>query len=342
LLFMPGDWDTPQSVTVAAVDDAMIEGPHSGTISHSASSSDGYYDGLAIPSVSVNVSDNDVAGVTIAESDGSTDVVEGGATDSYEVVLDAQPSVTVTVTVSPDAQTDVGNGGGVPASLLFTPGDWDTPQSVTVAAVDDTMIEGPHSGTISHSASSSDGYYDGLAIPSVSVNVGDNEQATLYLPLVLRKHLLASDLVVADVIATRDDVQVVIANQGNGPISDEFWVDVYIAPRSTPVVNQPWPYVAAEGLVWGITADALDELAPGGMLTLTWNDAYYHPEWSRVTWPLAENTPVYVQVDALGDYDYAAVLESHEIAREGYNNVSSTLVTLSTRFAVEAHSTRRR
>ncbi|MHC4117365.1 MAG: hypothetical protein ACYSWO_07635 [Planctomycetota bacterium] len=50
------------------------------------------------------------AGVTIVESGGSTDVNEAGPTsDTYTVVLDSQPSDTVTITVDPDAETEVNN-----------------------------------------------------------------------------------------------------------------------------------------------------------------------------------------------------------------------------------------
>ncbi|MDI6891269.1 MAG: LamG domain-containing protein, partial [Thermodesulfovibrionales bacterium] len=41
--------------------------------------------------------DNDTAGVTITESAGSTDVTEGGATDTYDVVLTSQPAANVSI-----------------------------------------------------------------------------------------------------------------------------------------------------------------------------------------------------------------------------------------------------
>jgi hypothetical protein len=56
------------------------------------------------------------AGVTITESGGSTDVSEDGATDTYDVVLNTQPTADVTITVSTDAQVDVSS-----TTLTFTP-----------------------------------------------------------------------------------------------------------------------------------------------------------------------------------------------------------------------------
>jgi uncharacterized repeat protein (TIGR01451 family) len=56
------NWAMPQTVNVSAVDDALVEGAHVGTIMHSVTSSDGNYDGIGIASVTVNITDNDVVG----------------------------------------------------------------------------------------------------------------------------------------------------------------------------------------------------------------------------------------------------------------------------------------
>ena len=72
-------WNVPQTVTVTAVDDAIPQGPHTGTITHAAASADPIYNGLAISSVVANVTDNDAGpGVTIIQASGSTNVEEGG------------------------------------------------------------------------------------------------------------------------------------------------------------------------------------------------------------------------------------------------------------------------
>ena len=125
---------------------------------------------------------------------------------------------------------------------------------------------------------------------------------------------------VQSVAATANDVQVVIENQGNGPVSDDFWVDVYVNPNPIPTaVNQIWPDLADEGLVWGVTTD----MQPGDVMTLTVGDAYYVPAYSQVAWPLDAGTPVYAQVDsASAGSTYGAVLESHEVLGTAYNNVA--------------------
>ena len=72
--------------------------------------------------------------IAITESGGSTDVTEGGATDSYTVVLTSQPTADVTVIVKYDSQISIDV-----TMLTFTTSDWDVPQTVTVTAVDDDV-----------------------------------------------------------------------------------------------------------------------------------------------------------------------------------------------------------
>jgi hypothetical protein len=44
-----------------------------------------------------------------------------------------------------------------------------------------------------------------------------------------------------------------------------------------------------QGLVWGVTADALP-IVPGGVITLTVGDAHYCPSHSQASWLLAVGT----------------------------------------------------
>ncbi len=112
-----------------------------------------------------------VSGVTVTESGGSTNVTEGGATDTYQVVLNAQPSSNVTINITDDAQTNVSA-----SSLVFTNSNWSTPQTVTVSAQNDSSIEGDHTGTITMAVNgSSNSLYTGLTVASVTVNVTDND-----------------------------------------------------------------------------------------------------------------------------------------------------------------------
>jgi hypothetical protein len=150
----------------------------------------------------------------------------------------------------------------------------------------------------------------------------------LYLPLVFKSHVTAPDLVVDSLVAAVNSARVVVKNVGNAPVTDEFWVDVYVNPDAIPTaVNQTWDTLGDQGLVWGVTADALP-LAPGQALTLTVGGDYYVVEYSHLSWPLPVGASVYAQADSADAATiYGAVLESHEITGQVYNNISSTVST---------------
>ncbi|MCU0463285.1 MAG: hypothetical protein MUF38_01815 [Anaerolineae bacterium] len=168
LTFTTANWNAPQTVTVTAVNDTVVEGVHSATITHSASG--GGYTGVTIAGVTVNITDNDNPTVTVTGSPLS--VTEGGATDTYTVVLGAQPSAAVTITLTFGTQITVGS-----STLTFTTANWNAPQTVTVTAVNDTVVEGVHSATITHSASG--GGYTGVTIAGITVNITDNDNPTV-------------------------------------------------------------------------------------------------------------------------------------------------------------------
>ena len=111
----------------------------------------------------------------IVQSDGSTVVAEAGIGDSYTFALTEAPQSDVTLTVTPDDQLDLGSGPAVPVTLTFTPTDALIPQSIHVAAFDDSDPEGTHTGTIVHSLSSADDDFNGRTVPSLVVTIEDDE-----------------------------------------------------------------------------------------------------------------------------------------------------------------------
>ena len=173
LTFTTGNWDTAQTVTVTAVDDNDAD-DESVDVSYTAASTDAAYNGLAGDVVTVTVTDNDDAGVTIVLAASLMSPVGEGGTGSYTVVLDSQPSGAVTVTA---ASADSGAVTVTPTVLTFTTGNWDTAQTVTVTAVDDNDAD-DESVDVSHTAASSDdAAYNGLAGDVVTVTVTDNDDA---------------------------------------------------------------------------------------------------------------------------------------------------------------------
>jgi ELWxxDGT repeat protein len=115
-------------------------------------------------------------GVAIVISGVSTDVAEGGAGDSYQVVLGMAPTATVTVQLNGGSQLLAVDAANPTLSFLtFTPANWKTPQTVRVSAVDDALREGNASATVTHTLASSDLRYAALTT-TVTVNVFDNDE----------------------------------------------------------------------------------------------------------------------------------------------------------------------
>ena len=117
----------------------------------------------------LTLEDDDTRGVTLSKSD--LDIDEGGS-GTYTVVLDSEPTASVTVRPSRSSgDADVTVSG----ALTFTTANWDTARTVTVStaqdldAVDDTAV-------IGHSVSGAD--YGGVTAASVDVTVDDDETAS--------------------------------------------------------------------------------------------------------------------------------------------------------------------
>jgi hypothetical protein len=151
------------------------------------------------------------------------------------------------------------------------------------------------------------------------------EKPKIYLPVIVKYWTSAPDLVVDKLTASSNAVTVVIKNIGNAPVTNPFWVDVYLNPNPAPTrVNQHWWEVAGQGLVWGVTTP----IPAGDTLTLTMDDPYYSTFHSRFTGSLVAGTPIWAQVDSINlNSDYGGVLELHEMNGGAYNNLHSILLT---------------
>ncbi|MCL4296095.1 MAG: choice-of-anchor D domain-containing protein [Anaerolineae bacterium] len=165
------------------------------------------------------------------------------------------------------------------------------------------------------------------------VGTTTSASTNLYLPLILKSGL--PDLVVKQIIATRNNVQVVIQNQGGAvPVNpaNEFWVDLYVNPAPPPSgVNQTCTsggIVCEKYAVWGVTQTLLPQLTPGGVITLTIGDAYQTEGANPIS--LTPGSAIYAQVDSDNALTtYGAIQESSES-----NNISSTLSTAAVNQAV--------
>lgn len=117
-----------------------------------------------IPGQTPGISVSPVMGLVTSES---------GDSDSFEVVLNAAPTADVTIGIT-SSITDEGSVDQ--SSLTFTPGNWNTPKTVIVTGVDDTLDDGNVDYTIVTAlATSTDSDYDGLNADDVFVTNLDNE-----------------------------------------------------------------------------------------------------------------------------------------------------------------------
>ncbi len=175
IVFTSSNWNQPQQISIFGVDDFVDDGDIAYSIvTGAALSNDPNYSGLNPVDLSVTNIDNDTAGLVITESGGSTNVTEGGVSDSYTVRLASQPIANVTVNVGAGGQLTTS-----PTSLTFTPANWNVNQTVTVNAVNDLLSEGLHSGTLIHTVTSTDLLFNSLSPRNVNVVITDNDAAAL-------------------------------------------------------------------------------------------------------------------------------------------------------------------
>ncbi|MDH5545070.1 MAG: hypothetical protein OEZ43_05720 [Gammaproteobacteria bacterium] len=243
--FTSANWSTPQTITVSANDDARVEATAVATITHTVVSTDSFYNGFALADVSATVNDNDSAGITVTETAASTSVAEGGATDSYSVVLTSEPSANVVVTPSSGGEVTLS-----PTSLTFTAANWNVAQGLTVTAVDDGVAEGAHTDTITHVASSTDTNYSGLGVASVTANIGDNDTVGVSV-------VVSGSNTVATEGASGDNYTVVLTSQPSADVVINITStgQVTVSPASLTFTSTNWNTAQT------VTVDAVDDSA---------------------------------------------------------------------------------
>ncbi len=118
--------------------------------------------------------------ITVSERPGvsvsapTVTVTEGGS-GTYTVKLNLQPTSDVVINVTRSGSADV---TASPATLTFTPGNWNTAQTVRVAAAEDDDAAND-AAAIAHAvvAAQSANEYDGVTVAGVTVTVTDDDTA---------------------------------------------------------------------------------------------------------------------------------------------------------------------
>ncbi len=176
LTFTTSNWNEARTVTVSAAEDADALADRA-TIELSAAGGD--YAGKS-ESVSVSVSENDAAGLTVSPTD--LTVSEGGS-ETFEVSLATQPSASVTVTLAQPSDTDVrvdtdSATSGNQVTLSFTTENWNEARTVQVSAAedDDTVDE-----SMDFKLTATGGDYEGKE-ETVRIAVADNDRYLVVKP----------------------------------------------------------------------------------------------------------------------------------------------------------------
>ena len=100
---------------------------------------------------------------------------ESGGTNTFNVVLSAQPTADVNITLT---SSDPAEGTVSPSGLVFTGANWDTAQTVTVTGQDDSLPDGNAAYTITVAVgASADPDYAGLTPIDIGVTNIDDETA---------------------------------------------------------------------------------------------------------------------------------------------------------------------
>jgi len=173
LTFTSANWNTPQTVTVTGVDESVVDGNVAyNIVTAAATSTDTNYSGVDASDVAVTNTDNDTKGITVTPTSGLT-TTEAGSTATFTVVLDSQPTADVSIGMTSDKTTE---GTVDKPSLTFTSANWNTPQTVTVTGVDESVVDGNAAyNIVTAAATSTDTIYSGVDASDVAVTNTDND-----------------------------------------------------------------------------------------------------------------------------------------------------------------------
>ena len=160
LTFTSENWETPQTVTVSADQDDDAAADDAVTLSHAVAGA-GEYAAVNSSSVTVTITEDDKAGVTI---DPTALTIDEGGNGAYTVVLDTQPSAEVAVTISGHAGTAIAPSH---TALTFSPSNWNIAQTVTLTAGE---VDVTTELTLSHEVTGS-GKYGTITADDVNVTV---------------------------------------------------------------------------------------------------------------------------------------------------------------------------
>jgi hypothetical protein len=183
--FTPGNWQTAQAFTVLPADDKLVDGTINVDLHVRTTSADSFYaiDEDNLPKLPFQVKDNDSASLRVELQQTSISRAGNGFVN---LSLTAQPTADVTVSLVPsDSQFTINDRSiGRGETLIFTPDNWSTIQTVGLWAVDDNTVEDITTSQLQLSSSSSDSRFNALNISPVQIDIVDNDPPQALITLI--------------------------------------------------------------------------------------------------------------------------------------------------------------
>ncbi|MCG6140549.1 beta strand repeat-containing protein [Leptospira mtsangambouensis] len=262
LVFTNANWNVDQYVNITTNNNSIDEDTRTVTLQFGSvdtgGSADPVYNSVSPPSsVTILVTDDDTAGFTVTPVAGLV-VHENGtpSTETFTVVLNSQPTNSVSIpsiTSSNTSEITVS-----PASLSFTAGNWNTPQTVTISSVLDGVDDGDQNVNISFGNSmSADPKYNSIAIPAVTaINTDSNE------PLVRIQNLSASSMVENGTSTITFEIRLSLKPNANvtiGPITASDGTEAVLLNSSSGVAaSRTLTFTPTNGQVANYSGDTSD------------------------------------------------------------------------------------
>ena len=258
------------------------------TITASAASTDNYN---AAADVTFDVEVEPVPpGVTISSA--VLSVPEGGSAD-YTVVLDAQPTedVTITVNLGPTGDPDLTRS---PTTLTFTDEDWDEEQTVTVSAAEDSDGRaGIH--LFSHDVDSTDSNYESIDAPAVRAVEDDNDPIGVTISpqeLTVPEGGSAEYTLVLDTLPS-EDVTISVTQDSGGD------ANLTASPDTLTFTDENWNAEQTVTVSAAGDADGLNGTATFSHNAASDDEDYYDIAIDPVTATEADTTTLALNVDAV-------------------------------------------
>ena len=253
-----------QVFTLTPISDHRDEGDETLLVSATTSAS------LAVdpsPGLVLKIIDDDTAGVTITPVELS---FAEGASDTYSVVLDSEPSDTVRIEMSRSGSSDVTVS---PSQLTFTTSDWATARTVTVNSEQDDDIA-DDSATIKHTVQGGD--YEGRTARGVQLTVVDDDVAGLVLDKTSVSVDEGAEETFTVALATQPTATVTVdvtstdtAEATVSPPSLEFTTANWATAQTVTVTGAQDPDSADETVTVTLDTNSVDDDAYGALVDVT-------------------------------------------------------------------------